>query len=66
MIKAAECRRNAQECREQAKRMQRLEDKDALERLARIWEKIADVRDHRELELEATKSSHAPRPVAAQ
>jgi hypothetical protein len=46
MIRAAEYRRNAQECREQAKRMQRLEDKDALERLARIWEKIADVREH--------------------
>ena len=46
MIRAAEYRRNAQECREQAKRMQRLEDKDALEQLARIWEKMADVREH--------------------
>jgi hypothetical protein len=46
MIRAAEYRRNAQDYREQAKRMQRLEDKDALERLARIWEKIADVREH--------------------
>ena len=35
MIKAAEYRHNNQECREQAKRMQRLEDKDALERLVR-------------------------------
>jgi hypothetical protein len=58
MIKAAECRRNAQECREQAKRMQRLEDKDALERLARIWEKIADVREHHpELEPEPEMGS---------
>ena len=46
MIRAAGYRRNAQDCREQAKRMQRLEDKDALERLARIWEKIADVQEH--------------------
>ena len=40
------------ECREQAKRMQRLEDRDALERVARIWEKTADVREHHP-ELEA-------------
>ena len=32
--------------------MQRLEDRDALERVARIWEKTADVREHHP-ELEA-------------
>jgi hypothetical protein len=52
MIRAAEYRRNAHECREQAKLIQSLEDKDALERLARLWEKMADVREqHPELEL---------------
>ena len=65
MIMAAEYKRHARECREQAKRMQRPEDRDALERLARIWEKLADVRAHHpELELEATKSS--PRLTVAQ
>jgi hypothetical protein len=39
----------AQECREQAKRMQRPEDRDALERLAQIWEKLADVREQQSL-----------------
>ena len=53
MIRAAEYKRHAQECREQAKRMQRPDDKDALEQLAQIWEKLADVREHHpELELE--------------
>jgi len=45
----SECKtvlRVAQECREQAKRMFRREDRDALERLAQIWEKLADVREH--------------------
>jgi hypothetical protein len=52
MIRAAEYRRNAHECREQAKRILSLEDKDALEQLARLWEKMADVREqHPELEL---------------
>ena len=46
MIRAAEYKRHAQECREQAKRMQRSEDGDALERLAQIWQKLADVREH--------------------
>ena len=45
MIGAAEYKRHAQECREQAKRMLRPEDRDALERLTQIWEKLADVRE---------------------
>jgi len=54
MIKAAEYKRHARECREQAKRMQQPEDRDALDRLAQIWEKLADVRErHPELEREA-------------
>ena len=44
-----------EQCREQAKRMQRPD----LERLAQIWEKLADVRAHHpELELEATSHPH--------
>ena len=36
--------------------MQRPDDKDALEQLAQIWEKLADVREHHpELELEPTE-----------
>ncbi len=46
MIRTAEYKRDAQDCREQAKRVQRREDRDALERLAQIWEKLADVREH--------------------
>ena len=46
MIRAVEYRYNAQECREQAKQMLRSEDRDALERIAQIWEKMADVREH--------------------
>ena len=46
MIRAAEYKCHAQECREEAKRMQPPEDRDALERLAQIWEKLADVREH--------------------
>ena len=46
MIRSAEYKRHAQECREQAKRMQRSEERDTLERLAQIWEKMADVREH--------------------
>jgi len=56
----SECKtvlRVAQECREQAKRMQQREDRDALERLAQIWEKLADVREHHpELEPEPEMS----------
>jgi len=56
MIRAAEYKRHAQECHEQAKRMQWPDDKDALEQLAQIWEKLADVREHHpELELEPTE-----------
>ena len=66
MIRAAEYKHHAQECREQAKRVLRPEDRQALERLAQIWEKLADVREHHpELELEATKSSHSPRLATA-
>ena len=63
MNRVAEYKYHAQECREQAKRMQQREDRDALERLAQIWEKLADVREqHPELELEA---SHSLRLTAA-
>ena len=40
MIRATDYKRHARKCREQAKRMQRPEDRDALERLAQIWEKL--------------------------
>ena len=63
MIGAAEYKRHAQECREQAKRMQWPEDRGVLERLAQIWEKLADVREHHpepepepEMSLRATKA----------
>ena len=46
MSRTAEYKRHAQQCRQQAKGMLRLEDRDALERLAQIWEKLADVREH--------------------
>jgi len=46
--------------------MQRLEDRDALERVARIWEKTADVREHHpELELEPAESLQSPRLTTA-
>ena len=58
MIMAAEYKRHARECREQAKRMQWPEDRDALERLAQIWEKLADVREHHpDLEPEPQRES---------
>jgi hypothetical protein len=67
MIRAAEYKDNAQECRELAKQMLRPEDREALERIAQIWEKLADARAHNpQLELEATESSHSPRLTAAQ
>jgi hypothetical protein len=43
MIRAAEYKDNGQECGELAKRMQRPEDRDALERIAQIWERLATV-----------------------
>ena len=46
MIRAAEYKHHAQECREQAKQMLRSEDRAALERIAQIWEKMAEVREH--------------------
>ena len=39
MIRAAEYKNRAHECRELAKRMLRPEDRCALERLAQIWER---------------------------
>jgi hypothetical protein len=54
MIRAAEYKHNAQGCREQAKQMLRSEDRAALERIAQIWERLADVREcHPQPELEA-------------
>jgi hypothetical protein len=53
MIRAAEYRDNAQECRELAKQMPRPEDREALERIAQIWERLAIVPElHPEPELE--------------
>jgi hypothetical protein len=43
MITAAEYKDRAQECRQEAKRMLRPEDRDALERVAQLWEKLAYV-----------------------
>ena len=43
MIRAAEYKENARECRELATRMLRPEDRDALERIAQIWERLAMV-----------------------
>ena len=58
MIRIAEYKRHARECREQAKRMQGREDRDALGRLAQTWEKLADVREHDpELEVEPQMGS---------
>jgi hypothetical protein len=66
MRMAAEYKHHAHECREQAKLIQSLEDKDALERLARLWEKMADVREqHPELEL-GLQNPHSPSRTAAQ
>ena len=60
MIRTAEYKRYAEECREQAKRMQWPEERDILERLAQIWEKLADIRKHHpELELEPELSPRA-------
>ena len=56
MIRAVEYKHHAQECREQAKQVLRSEDRDALERLAQIWEKLADVREHHP-ELEPQRES---------
>ena len=46
MIRAAEYKENAKECRELAKRMLRPEDRDALERIAQIWERLEMVSEH--------------------
>ena len=53
MIRAVEYRYNAQECRKQAKYMLWPEDREVLERIAEIWDRLANVRErHPELELE--------------
>jgi hypothetical protein len=53
MIGVIEYKHNAQECRKQAQGMLRLEDKDTLERIAQIWERLANLRKrHPQLELE--------------
>ena len=62
MIRAIEYRHNAQECRKQAKGMFRAEDKNTLERIAQIWEKLASKR-HPQLELELET---APEQVVCQ
>ncbi len=45
MITAAKYKHNVQECRTQAKQMLRSDERDALERIAQIWERIANVRE---------------------
>ena len=52
MIRTAEYKDNAKECRELAKRMLRPDDRDALERIAQIWERLEIVSErHPEPEL---------------
>jgi hypothetical protein len=53
MIGIIEYKHNAQECRKQAQGMLRPEDKDTLERIAQIWERLENLRKrHPQLELE--------------
>jgi hypothetical protein len=53
VIRAAEYKDNAQECRKLAKRMLRPEDRDALERIAQIWERLDMISErHPDPELE--------------
>ena len=53
MIRTVEYKDNAQECRELAKRMLRPEDRDALERIAQIWERLDMISErHPDPELE--------------
>jgi hypothetical protein len=60
MIRVIEYKHNAQECRKQAKQMMWPEDKVALERIAQIWERLANVRErHPEPELEPEMSPRA-------
>ena len=62
MIRAAEYRDNAQECRELAKQMLRPGDREALERIAQIWERLAIVPElHPEPEPAATAPLSASR-----
>jgi hypothetical protein len=54
MLRAAEYKHNAEECREQAKQMLRSEDRDSFEQIAQFWERLANARErHPEPELEA-------------
>ena len=58
MIGVSEYKHNAQECRKQAQGMLRPEDKDTLERIAQIWERLANLRKrHPQLELEPENST---------
>jgi hypothetical protein len=53
MRRAAEYKHNAQECRELAKLMLQPEESGSLERIAQIWERLANLRErHPELERE--------------
>ena len=53
MIGVIEYKHNAQECCKQAQGMLRPEDRDTLERIAHIWERLANLRKrHPQLELE--------------
>jgi hypothetical protein len=53
MIGVIEYKHNAQECRKQAQGMLRPEDRDVLERIAQIWERLANLhKRHPQLELE--------------
>jgi hypothetical protein len=48
------------ECREQAKRLLRSEDRDALERVAQLWEKLAYVCERAPEAKEQRYSSRSP------
>ena len=53
VIRAAEYKDHAQECRKLAKQMLRPEDRDALERIAQIWERLDMISErHPDPELE--------------
>jgi hypothetical protein len=53
MIRPVEYKDNAKECRELAKQMLRPDHRDALERIAQIWERLETVSErHPDPELE--------------
>jgi hypothetical protein len=58
MIRAAEYKDNAQQCRELAKRMLRPEDRDALVRIAQIWERLDIVSERHPLDPELEPERH--------